>query len=393
MALTDTRCRTAKPEHKPFKLTDEKGLYLLVQPNGAKYWRMKYRLQGREKLLALGVYPDVSLKDAREGRDKAKALLKDRIDPIADRRAQIRVVQAEQENTFEAIAREWLESRSNGWTKDHSARVLQSLLADIFPAIGARPIAELSASELLTALRNIEARGSLELAARVLQRCSSVFRYAIATGRCERNPASDLRGALKTAKKENYAALDASELPEYLKKLADYDGHVQTKLALRLLALTFVRTGELRGAQWPEFDLEAAEWRIPAERMKMKAAHIVPLSSQAIEVLEQLRALNGYSKWVFPNQANPAKCMSENTMLYALYRMGYHSRATGHGFRTTASTILNETGFRADAIERQLAHVEPNKVRGAYKQGRISARAPPDDAGLGGHARRHGRKR
>jgi integrase len=340
----------------------------LVQSNGAKYWRMKYRLQGREKLLALGVYPDVSLKDARAGRDKAKALLKEGVDPIAERREQTRLVQAVQENTFEAIGREWLESRKAGWTKDHSARVLQSLAADIFPGIGARPIAELSASELLTALRNIEARGALELAARVLQRCGSVFRYAIATGRCQRNPATDLRGALKTAKKENYAALDASELPEYLRKLADYDGHVQTKLALRLLALTFVRTGELRGAQWPEFDLEAAEWRIPAERMKMKAAHIVPLSSQAIEVIEQLRALNGYSKWVFPNQASPQKCMSENTMLYALYRMGYHSRATGHGFRTTASTILNETGFRADAIERQLAHAERNKVRGAYNK-------------------------
>jgi integrase len=246
--------------------------------------------------------------------------------------------------------------------------VLSSLKADVFPALGTRPIAEIRPPELLDVLRVVEKRGALEVASRLKQRCRAVFRYAIATGRAESDPTRDLDGALKTPKRENYAALDASELPAYLGKLAAYDGHPQTRLALRLLAYTFVRTTELRAAEWSEFDEGAAEWRIPAARMKMRDEHIVPLSRQSLAVLAELRALNGHRRYVFMNLVDHEKFMSENTMLYAIYRMGYHSRATGHGFRATASTILNEQGFKSDVIERQLAHAERNKVRAAYNR-------------------------
>jgi integrase len=370
--LTDVRCRKAQPREKPFKLFDSGGLYLLVspggkrKPEGLKHWRLKYRVAGKEKLLALGVYPLVSIADARTARDEAKRLLAEGRDPATARRDDKRAALISAAATFEAIAREWVEQQRNRWTPDHAERVLDSLVTDVFPAIGFRPIAEITAPELLAVLRKIEARGALEVASRVYQRCGAVFRYAVATGRCERSPVGDLRGALKAPKREHRPALLAADLPEYLRALEAYDGQLQTKLALKLLALTFVRSGELRGAEWSEFDLEQAEWRIPAERMKMRAAHIVPLSRQALAVLAQLKPLTGQRRFLLPNQHKPDACMSENTMLYALYRMGYHSRATGHGFRATASTILNEKGWRADAIERQLAHAEKNKVRAAY---------------------------
>ena len=244
--------------------------------------------------------------------------------------------------------------------------MLARLEQHILPKLGARPIAEITPPEVLAMLRVVEDKGALETAHRVMQMCGQIFMYAIATGRAERNPVPDLRGALKTPVVKHHSFLKASELPEYLKKLEAYDGSVQTKLALRLLLLTFVRTNELRGAQWAEIDWDKAEWRIPAERMKMKELHIVPLSRQAIAMLRELQKHSGNRQYVFPNQHNPATFMSENTMLYALYRMGYHSRATGHGFRSTASTILNEHGFRADVIERQLAHSERDTVRAAY---------------------------
>lgn len=370
--LTDIRCRKAQPSEKPYKLFDSGGLYLLVSPGGArkpeglKHWRLKYRFAGKEKLLALGVYPEVSLGDARDARDKAKRLLNDGRDPTHTRKQEKRAAEMSAATTFEAIAREWVEQQRNRWTVNHAERVLDSLIANVFPEIGFRPIVEITAPELLAVLRKIEARDALEVASRVYQRCGAVFRYAVATGRCERSPVADLRGALKAPKREHRAALSAADLPEYLRKLEAYDGHLQTKLALNLLALTFVRTGELRGAEWTEFDFEHAEWRIPAERMKMRAPHIVPLSRQALTVLGQLQSLTGSGRFLFPNQHKPDTGMSENTMLYALYRMGYHSRATGHGFRATASTILNEEGWHADAIERQLAHTEKNKVRAAY---------------------------
>lgn len=366
MALSEVTVRNAKGKDKAYKLADGGGLYILVNPDGSKYWRLKYRFAGKEKLLALGVYPSVRMAAARERREEAKRLLNENLDPAIARKEEKRAAQISAANTFELIAREWIEQQSNRWTPNHAKRVLESLEDNIFPGIGFRPIAGITPPELLAELRKTESRGALETAQRLLQRCNGVFRYAVSTGRCERNPAAELRGALKSPKRENHAALSADELPEFLQKLEAYDGHLQTKLALRLLVLTFVRSGELRAAEWTEFNLEAAEWRIPAERMKMRAPHIVPLSRQALEALDQLKKLTGKGRFLFPNQSKSDACMSENTMLYALYRMGYHSRATGHGFRATASTILNEQGWKADAIERQLAHAERNKVRAAY---------------------------
>lgn len=366
MPLTDVAIRNAKARAKPYKLAAGGGLYVLVTPDGGKYWRLKYRFAGKEKLLALGVYPDVRGAEAREKRDAAKHQLKEHLDPSAVRKAQKYATATATANTFEAIAREWIELQRNRWTADHAARVLGSLEDEVFLDLGARPISDIMAPELLATLRKIEARGALETAQRVLQRCDAVFRYAVTTGRAERSPAADLKGALKAPKRSNRAALSAADLPEFLRKLDAYDGQLQTRLALKLQVLTWVRPGELRAAEWAEFDVDKAEWRIPAERMKMRAPHVVPLSRQAIAVLEELRPLTGKGRFLFPNQHTPGACISDNTMLYALYRMGYHSRATGHGFRATASTILNEQGWRADAIERQLAHAERNKVRAAY---------------------------
>jgi integrase len=270
--------------------------------------------------------------------------------------------------TFEAIAREWCESRKHKWVTSYGEAMMTRLETHVFPKLGNRPVADINAPELPAVLRIVENTGALDLAMRLLQASAQIFRYAIATGRAERNPAADLRGALKPPVRKHQAHLKAGELPEYLQKLEAYDGSLQTKLALKFLLLTFVRTGELRGAEWTEISFDKAEWRIPAERMKMRDPHIVPLSRQAIGLLKELQPLTGQWRYVFPNQHKPTGCMSENTMLYQLYRMGYHSKATGHGFRSTASTILNEHGFAPDVIERQLAHCERNSVRAAYNQ-------------------------
>lgn len=363
--LTDTAIRTAKPKDKPYKLADEKGLYLLINQTG-KYWRLKYRFAGKEKLLALGVYPEISLKEARAKRDDARKVLEGNKDPAMVKRQAKLAAKRAAEDSFEAIAREWIDQQSERWTADHSARVLLSLEQDAFPALGARPVNDIEPPEVLDMVRVIERRGALETASRVMQRCAAVFRYAVHTGRAKHNPASDLRGVLKTRKVEHRAALSRAELPELLRKIEAYDGRLLTRLGLRFAALTFVRPGELRGARWDEFDIEAAEWRIPSERMKMKAPHLVPLSTQALATLEEIRPLSGRCAFVFPSERSLSKPMSENTLLYALYRLGYRSRMTAHGFRAVASTLLNESGFTPDVIERQLAHVEQNKVRAAY---------------------------
>ena len=366
MALSDAKVRNAKPLSKAYKMADGEGMFLLVNPSGSKYWRLKYHYAGKEKLLALGVYPEVSLSDARELRAKARKTLAAGNDPNEVKREAKRLTILKSENGFEVIAREWLENRKHEWA-GRSFKIIQSRLErHVFPKIGKRPIAEITAPEILSMLRVVESSGALDTAKRAMQACAQIFMYAIATGRAERNPVPDLRGALKTPVTKHQAYLKAAELPDYLIKLENYDGASQTKLALRFLLLTFVRTTELRAAQWTEFDFDKAEWRIPAERMKMKEEHIVPLSRQAVAVLRELQTHTGNRQYAFPNQHNPISFMSENTMLYALYRMGYHSRTTGHGFRSTASTILNENGFHADVIERQLAHGERNKVRAAY---------------------------
>jgi integrase len=366
MSLSDAKARNAKPRTKPYKIADGEGLFLFVMPSGSKYWRLKYFFAGKEKLLALGVYPEITLADARERRSQARKVLAAGNDPGEVKKEAKRLATFNNANTFESIAREWFEKRKHEWASSSAVSVLSRLEQHILPKLGQRPIANITAPEVLDMLRLVEGKGTLETARRVMQVSGQVFMYAIATGRAERNPVPDLRGALKKPVVKRHPSLNASDLPLYLKKLEAYDGSLQTKLALRLLLLTFVRTTELRGAQWTEIDWDKAEWRIPAERMKMKEVHIVPLSRQAIAVLRELQPFTGSQQYVFPNQHNPASFMSENTMLYALYRMGYHSRATGHGFRSTASTILNENEFRGDVIERQLAHNERNTIRAAY---------------------------
>jgi integrase len=366
MALTNTAARNAKPQSKPYKLFDGEGMFLHILPAGGKYWRLKYRWAGKEKLLALGVFPHVSLLDARERRAEARKLLAQHKDPGELKKDTKRRLLINAENSFEAVARDWHEAKKAKWSDRYAGFILSRLERDIFPKLGSRPIAEINAPELLTILRGIEKRGALEIAHRALNVCGQIFMFGIATCRAERNPAADLQGSLQVTVKQNYAYLKESELPEFLNKLEAYNGDEQTKLAFKLLVLTFVRTSELRSAEWKDIDFKKREWLIPAERMKMRRPHIVPLSDQAITVLKRLQHFNGQWRYVFPNQRKPINFMSENAILFALYRLGYHGRATGHGFRHTASTILNENGFNSDHIERQLAHVQGNKVRGVY---------------------------
>jgi integrase len=368
--LTDTQCRRVRASGKPRKMFDAGGLYLLVgaAKNGdtLRHWRMKYRFAGKERLLSLGVYPEITLAEARSRRDAARKLLGEGMDPSVVRKAEKRHKRVLAANTFQAVAREWYDNQCEKWSAAHAGAVLTRLERELFPGLGARPIAEIDAPELLDVLRGIERRDALELVSKVRIIAGQVFRYAIATGRAKHDPSRDLRGALKTREVRHYARLSEAELPEFLVKLETFNGEVLTRLAIKLLVLTFVRTGELRGATWTEFDTDKREWRIPAERMKTRAEHLVPLSAQAIEVLERLKEITGAREYVFPNEHHPKRPMSENTILFALYRMGYQGRATGHGFRATASTILNEQGWDADVIERQLAHKEANKVRAAY---------------------------
>lgn len=366
--LTDTKIRNDRPKKKPYKLFDGGGLHLYITPRGGRLWRFKYRYGGKERLLSIGAYPHISAKAARTKHAVARSLLAEGIDPGAHKATEKRAKKLAAANSFEAMAREWAGTLTGGkWTADHARRVITSLEQNIFPDLGKRPIGEIDAGEVLHVIRKVEKRGAIETAQRVLQRTAAVFRYAVQTARIKSNPCGDLRGALQTKPKvQHRAALAVAELPEYFKNLNAYSGRHTTQLALRLLMLTFVRPGELRGAQWAEFDIKGAEWRIPGERMKMREPHIVPLSAQALEVLEKLLPLSGNSPYLFPSDSNLNKPMSENTLIYALYRMGYHKRATAHGFRALASTVLNESGFKPDVIERQLAHAERNKVRAAY---------------------------
>lgn len=368
MPLSNLTAKGAKPRAKPYKLADGQGMYLEVAPTGSKYWRMKYRFGGKEKRLAIGVYPEVSLADARDKRDAARKQLAQGIDPSAAKQLAKHAINLAVENSFEAVAREWFEKRSPTWVESHSTKILRRFERDIFPWLGRRPIKEVSAPELLAALRRVENRGALETAHRALQDCGQVFRYAISTGRAERDPAADLRGALPPAKETHHASVtDPKAVGSLLRAISGYEGTLTTKCALRLSPLVFVRPGELRKAEWTEFDLDNAEWRIKPERMKMRVQHIVPLSSQAVAVLRELHALTGGSRYVFPGARSNGRPMSENTVNAALRRLGYSKdEMTGHGFRSMASTLLNEQGWNRDAIERQLAHAERDNVRAAY---------------------------
>ncbi|HEY0179821.1 MAG TPA: integrase arm-type DNA-binding domain-containing protein [Dokdonella sp.] len=368
MALTDTKLRALRPRDAVYRVADANGLAIEVRPTGSRLWRYRYRFAGKASMLALGEYPAVSLADARTARDEARRLLDKGINPSQARRADERERRASARNTFKTVALEWIDRMGGMWTAHHSADVWRSLEQEAFPAIGSRPVSEVTPSEVIDCLRKIEARGAIEVAHRTAQRIASVFRYAVNTNRATFNPAADLRGVLKTRKVTHLAAMPREELPDFLRKLETYDGRPETRIGLRLLALTFVRTGELRGAYWTEIDFNKAEWRVPAERMKMREEHVVPLSVQAIAALRELQAFTGRAPLLFPGRSNAHKPVSENTFLFALYRLGYHGRATGHGFRALASTTLNEQGWPPDVIERQLAHAERNKVRAAYNR-------------------------
>ena len=384
MALTDTTCRNAKPGLKPvkdqasnvrlvpvdgpYKLSDEKGLYLLVQSAG-KYWRFDYRHIGKRKTLALGVYPDVALRKARDHRDEARKLLADGIDPMESRKQAVRRDKDAAANSFEAVAREWFAKHAPGWAESHAEKILNRLENDVFPWIGPRPIAAIEPPDLLAVARRVEDRGTLDTAHRALQNCGQVFRYAVATGRAQRDPTADLRGALPPLRaKDHFATItEPAAIGELMRAIDGYAGSFITRCALKLAPLVFVRPGELRHAEWTEINLDEAEWRIPAEKMKGRVLHIVPLSVQAIANLRELHPLTGHGRYVFPGEYNRGRPMSENTILAALRRLGYSKdQMTGHGFRGMASTLLNEQGWKHDAIERQLAHAERNKVRAAY---------------------------
>ena len=372
--LTDAECKNATSEGlKIRKLPDSEGLYLWVYVDGRKYWRLRYWIGGKEKGISLGVYPRISLKDARTRRNKERAMLDSNLDPSAERRAEKVRRKIAVANSFEAVAKEWHGKQARKWVTSHSEDVLRRLEVNLFPKLGRRPISEITAPELLEALQSIEQRGSHDLAHRVLQVAGQVFRYAIATSRRDADPSRDLRGALTAHVKRNQPAVRPEQLPDLLRAIAGYDkqGDRQTQLAIELLALTFVRTNELINSEWPEFDVDAALWTIPAVRMKAKREHLVPLSTQAVAILKQLKALSAGSRFVLPGR-NRDKPISNNTMLFALYRLGYKGRMTGHGFRAVASTILNEKGavwkIRSDVIEAQLAHRDGNDVRGAYNR-------------------------
>ncbi|MGB9154433.1 MAG: integrase arm-type DNA-binding domain-containing protein [Alphaproteobacteria bacterium] len=365
MPLTDTAIRRAKARQKPYKMFDSGGLFLLIMPNGGKWWRFKYRFHNKEKLLSLGTYPDISLKDARDRRDQERKKLADQIDPAVNRKA-VKAAWADSEaNSFEVVAREWIGKQSAIWSPANTKKVTSYLEKNIFPWLGGRPIADILAPELLAALRRMEARGAVYTAHTILQTCGQVFRYAIATGRAMRDPAADLRGALQPVRGGHYAAVtDPKAIGTLLRILHDYQGSVVVRCALRLAPLVFVRPGELRKAEWTEIDWETASWHIPAERMKMREPHLVPLSQQALEILKELHPLSGRSAYLFPGPRGTRKPMSDNTILGALRRMGIpKDEMTGHGFRAMARTVLDEVlHVRPDYIEHQLAHAvrDPN---------------------------------
>lgn len=365
MPLTDTAIKNAKPGEKTTRLFDGGGLYLELSPAGGKWWRFKYRYNSKEKRLSLGVYPDVSLKDARQRRDDARKLLADGVDPSENRKA-VKATKTERAgNSFEVVAREWFAKNSATWAENHGSRIIRRLERDIFPWIGGRPIADITAKELLSVLRRIEERGAVETAHRAHQNCGQVFRYAIATGRAERDPSPDLKGALPPVKQSHRAAItDPKTIAELLRAMDGYQGQFVTKCALRMAPLVFVRPGELRKAEWTEIDLDKAEWNIPAERMKMREPHLVPLSTQAVKILRELHALTGSSRYVFPGARTNGRPMSDNAILAALRRMGFtKDEMSGHGFRAMARTILDEVlQVRPDYIEHQLAHAvrDPN---------------------------------
>lgn len=378
MPLTDAKIRNAKSLGKPYKLADSGWLYLEVRPSGAKLWRYRYRIAGKENVFAVGEYFNdkraghVSLDDARHRRDESRELVKQGVHPAHQRQTQRMTQLADASNTFEGVAREWIAKKKAGWTLYYTRQVERFLEIDVFPYVGKLPIRSVTAAHLLEIVHRVEGRGAETVALLVRQWCSAVFRYAVATLRADGDPAAAIKGAITRPKVVHSKPLSREQIVALVKALDGYAGYRTTVIALRLKLFTFVRTIELRAAEWPEIDLDRAEWRIPAERMKMREPHIVPLSRQVLELLRELHTLTGGQRWLFPNYRRPTTCMTATTLNRALERMGFNGKGgigfAAHGFRATASTMLNEAGYRPDVIERQLAHKERNKSRASYNQ-------------------------
>ncbi len=391
MPLTDSKIRNTKPDTKAVKLTDGGGLYLEVRPTGAKLWRYRYRIDGKENVFAAGEYAQapsgetqgqaaarreagrLTLAEARTGREEWRGLVKQGIHPAHHRKAERLSNRAANANTFEGVAREWIAKKKPNWTPYYLGQVERGLTADVFPYIGSLPIRNVTAAHLLEIVHRVEGRGAASVALLLRQWSSATFRYAVATLRADTDPASALKGAIQRPKVKHHKPLSRDQIAVFVKELDSYGGYRTTVIALRLMLLTFVRTVELRAADWSEMDLDRAEWRIPAERMKMREPHLVPLSQQALVLLRELHTFTGGRDYLFPNYRNPRTCMTATTLNRALERMGFNGKNSigfsAHGFRATASTILNELGFRPDVIERQLAHAERNKARASYNQG------------------------
>lgn len=369
--LTDTEIRKAKPlkSGKPQKMADGGGLYIEIRPSGSKLWRYRYRIDGKENIFALGEYPEISLEKAREAHKGARQLVKQGVHPSHARSANKSEQIAKNKTTFNAVALEWIEQgKAGGWSGYYLRQVEQSLKNDVYPAIGGLPIRSITPAQLLEILKRVEKRGAVTVALNLRGWFSQIFRFAVSTLRADYDPAAALKGAIKRGKVEHSKPLSKAELPKLAGKIDVFGGNEQTKIALRLLMHTFLRTGELRQAQWGEVDLDNRTWTIPAERMKMREKHIVPLSDQAVGLLRELHIISGNRVHLFPNNRKPKTCMSITTINRCLERMGYAGQFSGHGFRATASTLLNEMAYRPDLIERQLAHKERNKVRASYNQ-------------------------
>lgn len=366
MKLTARQVDTSRPKDKPYKLSDGGGLYLLVNPNGSRYWRLKYRIAGKEKLLALGVYPDITLAEARQKRAEAKKVLAAGGDPGQEKQEEKQAKEQAVANSFERLAMEWHTHKSTSWSEGYAEHLLMYLKKDIFPFIGQKAITDISQVEMLNVLRKMEQRGVLDKLKKTRQACRQIFTYAIITGRAEHNPVSDLAGALKSPKQQHYPHLLVDQIPDFLRALSEYSGSTITRNATRLLMLTGLRTIELRASEWVDIDFDKGVWNIPAERMKMRRPHLVPISTQIRELLEEIHQLTGRGKYVFPGRNDAGKPMSEASINQVIKRIGYDGKATGHGFRHTMSTILHEQGYNTAWIETQLAHVDKNSIRGTY---------------------------
>jgi len=367
--LTDTLIKNLKPKDKTYKKSDGYRLYLVVTTEGTKYWRLGYTFAGKDSMLGFGTYPEVSLSEARTKREEAREQIRNNKNPSLERKKEKLALRYKAENTFEAVAKQWVERKAHEWTKGHAEDVFRSLELNIFPKLGRVPLADINSPMVREVLETVQARGALEATKRLRQRCGAVFRYGQALGLCDDDPSDCLKDILIPPKKQNYPALRIDELPQFLNALNRFNSNTQTRLAMRFMMLTFVRTGELINGEWSEIDFESAIWNIPAERMKRRRPHYIPLSHQSLEALRALNKITGHRELMFPKRGKPREPMSNATILRVIERVGYKGRMTGHGFRSIASTALNESGkFRPDAIERQLSHEQNDDVRAAYNR-------------------------